>query len=135
MAGISFTSTSCHLSLRLGDRSRRQQARSGESHFSNFSSLGKYVVALGRWLVCRDCARRISLRARQRRFLPTLPAAYSGYSCAAFSPCKRLLVVSNRHRAFERCLTYWSYLLPRSSSDGLRRGNRFPRNYLPFNFS
>ncbi len=30
---------------------RRQQARSGESRFANYSSLGKHAVALGCWLV------------------------------------------------------------------------------------
>lgn len=44
-------------------------------------------------------------------------------------------MVSNRHRPVEHRLAYWSYLLPRSSSDGLRRGNRFPRNYLSLNLS
>jgi len=49
----------------------------------------------------------------------TLPAAYPGYSRAPPSPRERLLVVRNCYRDLERCLTYWSYLLSRASSDGL----------------
>ena len=84
-----------------------------------------WVNMLSRWdagwyvEIARDGYRYEPGSPSNAAFFPLYPVLIRVIQCAAFSPYGRLLVVSDHHRAFERCLTYWSYLLSRASSNGL----------------
>src|SRR5438876_1054117 len=122
MARVSLTSASCRLSLCLGDRPRRQPARRRRSHFSNFSSLGQYVLALG-WAWYLEIARD------GYRYEPGVP------SSAAFFPLYPLLI-----RAIHALLllpendSWWLVIAIAISNVPLLIALTYFRALLPLNF-